>query len=38
MQGRAINAVIAAACVLLFVLCLAWLRRAAPPASRASRA
>jgi membrane protease YdiL (CAAX protease family) len=34
-QDRATNAVIAAACALLFVLCLAWLRRAAPPASSA---
>jgi membrane protease YdiL (CAAX protease family) len=32
-QDRATNAVMAAACALLFVLCLAWLRRAAPESS-----
>jgi len=31
LQDRRTNAVVAAACALLFVLCLAWLRRAAPP-------
>jgi membrane protease YdiL (CAAX protease family) len=31
LQERRTNAVVAAACALLFVLCLAWLRRAAPP-------
>jgi len=33
-QDRATNAVLAASCALAFVLCLAWLRRAAPPAAR----
>src|SRR5206468_292632 len=31
LQDRRTNAVVAAACALLFVLCLAWLRRASPP-------
>jgi len=31
LQDRRANAVVAAACGLLFVLCLAWLRRATPP-------
>jgi membrane protease YdiL (CAAX protease family) len=30
-QDRATNAVVALACALLFALCLAWLRRMAPP-------
>src|SRR5438094_5362237 len=34
-EDRATNGVIAAACALLFALCLAWLRRAAPPPARA---
>ncbi len=34
LQDRRTNAVVAAACALLFVLCLAWLRRAAPPGTR----
>ena len=33
-QDRATNAVLAAACTLAFVLCLAWLRRAAPSPAR----
>jgi hypothetical protein len=33
-RDRATNAVIAAACALAFALCLAWLRRAAPPEAR----
>ncbi len=32
---RSTNAVVAGACALLFVLCLAWLRRATPPAAAA---
>jgi uncharacterized protein len=34
-QDRATNAVVALACVLLFALCLAWLRRMAPPRATA---
>jgi membrane protease YdiL (CAAX protease family) len=34
-EDRATNAVLAAACALLFVLCLGWLRRATPPATPA---
>jgi len=33
-RDRATNAVVAAACVLAFALCLTWLRRAAPPVVR----
>jgi membrane protease YdiL (CAAX protease family) len=32
-EDRATNGAIAAACGLLFVLCVAWLRRATPPAA-----
>jgi hypothetical protein len=32
LEDRRTNAVVGAACALLFVLCLAWIRRAAPPA------